>query len=183
MFHQFGERQFDKVLFRARLGNSSTLGMLICKSRKMLFLSVQADDVKLAGKKRNIDPMRKVLKKEVDLDEPTSFLDHVYGLHSTGMRHQQRYEDNYRNMYVASMTCAAAKGTLFSSGKLGADIFAWSFDMEGHAKKCVERCCELVNKKPQQMYKVTTPCLDDHQFKEYELELLDNCEKYSHRLS
>ena len=91
MFHQFGERQFKKVLFRARLRNSSKVGMLICKSRKMLFLSVQTDDVKLAGEKRNIVPMRKVLKKEVDLDELKSFLDHVYGLHSTGMRHQQRY--------------------------------------------------------------------------------------------
>ena len=89
MFHQFWEREFEKVLFRTRLGNSSKLGMHICKSRNILFLSVQ--DVKLAGKKQNIDPMWKVLKKVVDLDEPTSFLDHVYGLHSTGMRRQQRY--------------------------------------------------------------------------------------------
>ena len=35
------------------------------------------DDIKLAGKKRNLDPMWKVLNKEVDLGEPTSFLDHV----------------------------------------------------------------------------------------------------------
>ena len=31
----------------------------------------------LAGKKQNIDPMWKVLNKEVDLGEPTSVLDHV----------------------------------------------------------------------------------------------------------
>ena len=36
------------------------------------------DDIKLAGKKQHIDPMWKVLNKEVDLGEPTSFLDHVY---------------------------------------------------------------------------------------------------------
>ena len=36
------------------------------------------DDIKLAGKKQNLDPMWKVLNKEVDLGEPTSFLDHVY---------------------------------------------------------------------------------------------------------
>ena len=36
------------------------------------------DDIKLAGKKRNIDPMWKLLNKEVDLGEPTSSLDHVY---------------------------------------------------------------------------------------------------------
>ena len=34
------------------------------------------DDIKLAGKKQNIDPMWKALYKEVDLGEPTSFLDH-----------------------------------------------------------------------------------------------------------
>ena len=34
--------------------------------------------MKLAGKKQNLDPMWKVLNKEVDLGEPTSFLDHVY---------------------------------------------------------------------------------------------------------
>ena len=32
---------------------------------------------KQAGKKQNIDPMWKVLMTEVDLGEPTSFLDHV----------------------------------------------------------------------------------------------------------
>ena len=35
-------------------------------------------DIKLAGKKQNLDPMWKLLNKEVDMGEPTSFLDHVY---------------------------------------------------------------------------------------------------------
>ena len=38
--------------------------------------------------------------------------------------------------------------------------------MEVHAKKCVERYCELANKTTQQIYKVSTPCIDDHHFKE-----------------
>ena len=46
---------------------------------------------------------------------------------------------------------------------------SWSYDMEGHAKKCVERYCELANKTTQQLYKVSTPCVDDHHFKEEEL--------------
>ena len=41
--------------------------------------------------------------------------------------------------------------------------------MAGHAKKCVERYCELANKTTQQLYKVSTPCIDDHHFKEEEL--------------
>ena len=40
--------------------------------------------------------------------------------------------------------------------------------MVGHAKKCVERYCELANKTTQQFYKVSTPCIDDHHFKEEE---------------
>ena len=35
-------------------------------------------------------------------------------------------------------------------------------------KKCVERYCELANKTTQQLYKVSTPCIDDHHFKEEE---------------
>ena len=46
-------------------------------------------------------------------------------------------------------------------------IFSWSYDMAGHAK-CVERFCELANKTTQQLYKVSTPCIDDHHFKEEE---------------
>ena len=41
--------------------------------------------------------------------------------------------------------------------------------MEGHAKKCVERYCELANKTTQQLYKVCTPCIDDHHFKAEEM--------------
>ena len=41
--------------------------------------------------------------------------------------------------------------------------------MEGHAKKCVERYCELANMKTQQLYKVSTPCIDDHHLKEEEM--------------
>ena len=41
-----------------------------------------------------------------------------------------------------------------------------SFDMEGHAKKCVERYCELAHKTTQQLHKVATPFIHDHQLKE-----------------
>ena len=36
------------------------------------------DEIKLAGKKQNIDLMWKVLNKDVDLGAPTSFLNRVY---------------------------------------------------------------------------------------------------------
>ena len=46
---------------------------LFVRREKGLFLSVYVDDIKLAGKKQNLDPMWKVLNKEVDLGEPTSW--------------------------------------------------------------------------------------------------------------
>ena len=53
--------------------------------------------------------------------------------------------------------------------------------MECHAMKCVERYCELANKTTQQLYKVSTPCIDDHHFKEEEMksvgELSQVCSK------
>ena len=49
--------------------------------------------------------------------------------------------------------------------------------MEGHAKKCVERYCELANKTTQQLYKVSTPCIDDHHFKEEELKSVGELSK------
>ena len=35
-------------------------------------------------------------------------------------------------------------------------------DMQGHARKCVERYCELANKKWSSYLKFQVPCFDDH---------------------
>ena len=59
-------------------GRKFQIGNAYSYTVKGLFLSVSMDDIKFAGKKQNIDPMWKLLNKEVDLGEPTSFLDHVY---------------------------------------------------------------------------------------------------------
>ena len=43
-----------------------------------LFLSVYVDDIKLADNTENMEPSWKIHMKDVDLGEPTSFLDHLY---------------------------------------------------------------------------------------------------------
>ena len=53
--------------------------------------------------------------------------------------------------------------------KLAETTSSWSYDMEGHAKKCVERYCELANTTTEQLFKVATPCMDDHPFEEEEM--------------
>ena len=148
---------------------------------KGLFLSVYVDDIKLAGKKQNLDPMWKLLNKENDLGDPTSFLDHVY-LVCTQRRCQISKDnvDNYRTMFESRISAVRTEKLPYPQNLR---ISSWSYDMESHAKKCVERYCELANKTTQQLYKVFSPCIDDHHFKEEELKsageltknLLPNC--------
>ena len=153
--------------FEILLGEGSQLGMLIRTSWKGLFLSVYVDDIKLAGKKQNIDPMWKVLNKEVDLGEPTSFLDHVLlGCTQRQCEISKDIVDNYRTMFESRISAVWTEKLPFPQNLR---ISSWSYDMEGHAKKCVERYCELANKTTQQLYKVSTPCIDDHHFKEEEM--------------
>ena len=72
------EGQFEKILLEYGWEKVSNWECLFVHREKGLFLSVYVDDIKLAGKTENIDPMWKVLNKEVDLGEPTSLLDHVF---------------------------------------------------------------------------------------------------------
>ena len=160
------ERQFEKVLLKHGWEKIPNWECLFVHREKGLFLSVYVDDIKLAGKKHNIDPMWKVLNKEVDLGEPTSFLDHVFlGCTQRQCEVSQNIVDNYRTMFESRISAGGLEKLPFSQNTR---ISSWSYDMVGHAKKCVERYCELANKTTQQLYKVSTPCIDDHHFKEEE---------------
>ena len=131
------------------------------------------DDIKLAEKKQNIDPMWKKHMKDVDLGEPTSFLDHVYlGCTQRECQISKDIVDSYRSMFEfrISARASAKLPETKATGKPDAEtISSWSYDMEGHAKKCVERDGEFANKTTEQFFKVATPCTDDHQFKEGEI--------------
>ena len=61
-------------------------------------------------------------------------------------------------------------------------ISSWSYDMEGYAKKSVERYCELAHRTTQQLYKVSTPCIDDHHFKEEEMKSVGELSKVSSQI-
>ena len=63
---------------------------------KGLFFSVYVNE-HLFGKKQNLDPKWKVLNKEVDLGEPTSFLDHVYLGSAQRLWNKQRYFGQLQN--------------------------------------------------------------------------------------
>ena len=66
------------------------------------------DDIKIVGKKQNIVPMWKVLNKEVDLGEPTSFLDHVYlGCTQRQCEISKDSGDNHRTMFESRISAGA----------------------------------------------------------------------------
>ena len=140
------ERQFEKVLLKY--------------------------DITLAGNKQKINPTWKILMKDVDLGEPTSFLDHVYlGCTQRECQITKDIVDNYRSVFESRISAGATEKLQETNAteKLDAEtIFSWSHDMEGHAKKCVGIYCELAYKTTEQFYKVATPCMDDHQCKEEE---------------
>ena len=74
--------------------------------------------------------------------------------------------DKYRTMFASRISAGATEKLPYSENL---SISSWSSDVEGHAKKCVERCCELANKTTHQLFKVSSPCIDDRHFKEEEL--------------
>ena len=93
------ERQFEKVLLKygwAKVPKWECFSVTVKKE------SVYVDDIKLAGETQNINPMWKVLNKELDLGEPTSFLDHVFwGCTQRECQISKDIADNYRSMFGA----------------------------------------------------------------------------------
>ena len=86
------ERQFEKVLLKHVWEKVPNWECLFVNRQKGLFLSVYVDGIKLSGKKQNTSPTWKVLMKEIDLGEPTSFFDHVYlGCTQKRMSNKQGY--------------------------------------------------------------------------------------------
>ena len=87
------EKQFGKILLKYGWEKVSNWDCLFVHREKGLFFFVDVDDTKLTGKKQNIDPMWKVLKKEVGWLGKTNIFPRscVSGVHSKTMWKKQRY--------------------------------------------------------------------------------------------
>ena len=170
-----------KKLYSDLDGTSTELGCLFVHRKRGLFLSVYVDDIKMAGKNQNLAPMWKKLMKNVDLDEPTSFLDHVYLGCSTQRecKPKEIIVEEYTKMF-RSRVSAGATEKLPGCEKPHAKTVAWSYDMEGHARQCVERYCELANKKVEQLQVLAWMITNSRR---KNLNRLENYQKYAHKLS
>ena len=69
----------------------------------------------------------------------------ILGMYSTWMQFERKYSWGIQKMFESRISAAATEK---SPGweKSHEKTVAWSSDMEGHAKNCVERYCELANK-------------------------------------
>ena len=96
-----------------------------------IFLSVSVDEMKWAGKKQNITPMWKVLNKEVDLGEPTSFFDHVHLACTQRQCEIKDIVDNHRTMFESRIS---ARATVKLPCSENLRISSWSVTWKGMSR-------------------------------------------------
>ena len=163
----FCERQFEKILLKCGWEKAPNWECSFVHRVKGLFLSVYVDDIKLAGKKQNLDPMWKVLNKEVDLGEPTSFFDHVFlGCTQRQCEISKDIVDTNRTMFESRIYAErtenyhARKIFVFLHG-----LMTWLVMPSNVWNDIVSWQTRRLNNST----KYLLPCIDDHHFKEEEL--------------
>ena len=72
------ERQFEKILLKPNWQNIFNWEYLFVHREKRIILVCVCGWHKIGWKGTKYDQMWKVLMKQVDMGEPTSFLDHIY---------------------------------------------------------------------------------------------------------
>ena len=106
--------------------------------------------------------------KDVDLGEPTSFLDHVsLGCTQRECQTSKDIVDNYRSMFESRISAGSSR----KASKYRETLREHFLMVQWHGRSCKEMHgkIELANKTTRQFFKVATPCIDDHQFKEEEM--------------
>ena len=99
------KRQFEKILLQHGWEKVPNGECLFVKREKGPFFSVYVDDIKMAGKTENMKPTWKNLMRGVDLEEPTSFLDHVYlGCIQRECEISKDIVDNHRSMFESRIS-------------------------------------------------------------------------------
>ena len=140
------------------------LECLFVHRKQKLFLSVSVDDIKMVGKTQNVSSCVE------DIDEETLILRNQHHFLITFTQDALNGNANPTRKSLDNTTKCLNPVLLLEQPRnyqegtnLAQKLQLGSYDKEGHARKCVERYCELANKKTEQLYKDFNPCLDDHQ--------------------
>ena len=134
------ERQFEKIQFKHgwdKVSNWNAYSYNVKKGYSHLCMWMTSSW--LERNKTLIRCGKYSIKKS---GEPTSFLDHVY-LVRTQRQCETSKDNNHRAMFESRISAEGIEKLPYSDNFR---ISSWSYDMEGHAKKCVERYCELANR-------------------------------------
>ena len=135
-----------------------------------LLLSVCADDINMAGKQKILSPMWAALQKHADLEDTTLLRHQVYfACTQREAQAEHRIVMEKRQLFAKTTTT----GTDIQIDEQSTESMnTWSSDIKGHAQNCVQRYCGFGKKTVDQLHKVSTSCLDDHQIKPEDMESL-----------
>ena len=116
---------------------------------------------------------------KVDLEDSTSFLDHVHLVCTQRQCEISKDIDNYSTMFESRISAGATEKLPCSENLSNS---SWSYDVEGHVKKCVERCCGLTNRTIQQLTKCQLYALTTIISKKKNWNPWENRQKHAHKL-
>ena len=149
---------------RHRIGNVS------CVHRKQKIVLIGTRGWHQRGWTEAEYPCGRIWWKKVDLDEPSSFLDHVYlGCIQRECKPNESIFGEYKKM-SESRIAALSNWKNCQGGKNLTEKLSRGRTIWKDTRKNASRDCELAIKKTELLYEVPTPRLDDHNFKEAELE-------------
>ena len=99
-------------------------------------------------KKQSLRPVWKRLEREIELEDSTSVATRVYlGCTQRDAKVNPQAVQSKKELFKRLTTNDAVEGKDLTKGSDSSrTITAWSYDMQGHAEKCVERYCELTRK-------------------------------------
>ena len=145
----------------------------------------------MAGKKHNLAPMWKKLMKNVDIEDPTSFLDHVNGtakqkknlldnrarcLNPVFLLEQPRnYQDGTTLAQKLQRGPTTWKDMLASALN---DIAGWQTKRQSNNTMFLGTTDWSETRERVWMRQQRRPCLDDHQIKKEEWKLKVSCQKF-----
>ena len=115
--------------------------------------------------------------KDVEIDEPVSFFDHVYlGCTQRDCKSNETIIEKYTKMFESRISAGATEKFL-EWKKLHAKQLHGLVTWKDTLKNVWKGTGNLQTRKVEHQHKVSSPCWDDHQFKQEELE---NYLKYAH---
>ena len=139
------------------LNETYTDTRLFVQREQILFLSVYMDDIKMAGQKQNLALMlKKIDERRWHWGTNIISWSRLLWMHPTGKQTQwENYWTIQQDVRIPYLCWSNRKITRMWQTS------CTNFSVVLHARKCVERYCELTDKKTEQPHKVSHPCLDD----------------------